>query len=445
MPITLTCSCGQKQNIANEMSATAFACLACGKALTMPALEKIVPSKAKRAKAPRETPSSSRFGALLLSAGAIVLLFSAGGILTWAVHRNADEPAHVAQNQQAEPNEPPSVERKRPEPAVILPIVQPVKPPVADAAGSEKPAIEPVRQVGALPNPFVPPIMAGKEPIVEKKPTNVIEPLKLMWKLKADDTFFQELIVTQQPTFKVQGVPIAMMLKYRIVSRFTVKKQNDDGSLLVEQKIETAKLLQADDLTKPAIAGALEQLPGRTYRLALSPKMDVTKFEAVAAEPLIKQIAGGFGLQLTSLIDQDGWKELNQATFFQMDQPLKANARWSKPLKHNWGSLGSWSGQIHYLYAGQQAKLHKVAYGLQLKYQAPNAGAVGIMKINNANFQTQQAEGVLFFDSVRGRVTYAEERFRVKGFINANLLGQNTMVEIDEDQHFLIRIHDKLD
>ena len=43
------------------------------------------------------------------------------------------------------------------------------------------------------------------------------------------------------------------------------------------------------------------------------------------------------------------------------------------------------------------------------------------------------------------RVIAAEERFRVKGLINVNLLGQNTGIEIDEDQHFLIRIHDKLD
>ena len=50
---------------------------------------------------------------------------------------------------------------------------------------------------------------------------------------------------------------------------------------------------------------------------------------------------------------------------------------------------------------------------------------------------------MLLFDAARGKVVSAEERFRVKGIINANLLGQNTTIEIVEDQHFSIRIHDK--
>ena len=66
-----------------------------------------------------------------------------------------------------------------------------------------------------------------------------------------------------------------------------------------------------------------------------------------------------------------------------------------------------------------------------------------MMKINGANFQPQQAGGELLFDSARGRVIAAQETFRVKGLLNANVLGQNTLVEIDEEQHFMIRIHDK--
>ena len=64
---------------------------------------------------------------------------------------------------------------------------------------------------------------------------DVIEPLKLVWKLKEEETFYQELLVTQKPTYSVQGVPVAAFLQYRIVSRFKVTKRNDDGSLIVEQ------------------------------------------------------------------------------------------------------------------------------------------------------------------------------------------------------------------
>jgi len=128
-----------------------------------------------------------------------------------------------------------------------------------------------------------------------------------------------------------------------------------------------------------------------------------------------------------------------------MDQPLQGNARWSKPLTHHWGSLGSWAGQVQYAYLGQQGDTHKIASGLQLAYKAPAAGAaIGGMQIKGVQFQAPDAGGILLFDPVRGKVVAAEERFRVKGVLNTSLLGQNTAIEIDEDQHFLIRIHEKM-
>ena len=94
---------------------------------------------------------------------------------------------------------------------------------------------------------------------------------------------------------------------------------------------------------------------------------------------------------------------------------------------------------------GRKTGNDKIAYSLQLGYKAPAKGAaIAGMAVTGANFQPQEAGGILLFDTVRGRVVFAEERFRVKGVLAANLLGQNTVVEIDEDQHFLVRIHDKI-
>ena len=40
-------------------------------------------------------------------------------------------------------------------------------------------------------------------------------------------------------------------------------------------------------------------------------------------------------------------------------------------------------------------------------------------------------------------MTDAQERFHVRGRLNINLLGQNTPVEIDEQQLFFMRILDR--
>lgn len=451
MPITLICSCGQQQYVAETSAGKTAACVTCGKALTVPAMGKLVGAKAKPA-SPPVRKSASRLVPALLIAGMATAALGASGFLAWAIaQRHAQEQrVPIAQHQPGAQAaaQPASESRSLALPAGVPEKQEPVPPAKKDPPrivlerikpkdeSPPKVVVEPVK-----PKDPPPPIVEKEK---EKKPLNLIEPLKLVWKLKAEEVLFQELIVTQKPTYKVQGLQVAAFLQYRIVSRFTVKQRNDDGSLIVEQKIESAKLLQADELTKPSVEGAVANMPGTTYTLTFSPKMAVTKFEGGPGAAKVMQL-GGLGMQMTSLIDRDGWKELNQSTFFQMNEPLKASARWSKPLAHSWGPLGSWNGQTHYQYAGQEKDLHKITYGLQLAYKAPKAGAAGLMAVNSANFQPPVAGGVLVFDAAKGRVIAAEERFRVKGIINVNLLGQNTGVEIDEDQHFLIRIHEKLE
>ena len=440
MAIPLTCTCGQRQFVAHEMAGQTTACVMCGNVMNVPAMGRLATAKVKpKARRARRAPSK------LLVVFAIVgfLMFAIGGIwLTWAINRRgADEPPPIAQHQALDVGPQRSIEplpeRRRPESEKKDPPQQLVEPvPTKDPP---RIVVEPAKQI-VEPEPVKP----KAPPVVEKKPPNVLEPLRLVWKLKDGDSFFQELIVTQKPIFKVQDVLVASMLQYRIVSRFTVKQANEDGSLVVDQKIVSAKLLQADDLTKSTLGGAIAQLPGATYTLQLNAKMDVTKFAGAAGGVKIGGLDLGVGVQMASLIDRDGWKELAQATFFQMDRPLQVNQRWSKPLTHHWGGLGSWTGLCNYAYLGQQGPLHKIAYGLQLAYKAPVGGAIGLMTVNGANFQAQEAGGVLLFDAAKGKVVSAEERFRVKGVINANLLGQNTTIEIEENQHFLIRIHDKL-
>jgi len=183
------------------------------------------------------------------------------------------------------------------------------------------------------------------------------------------------------------------------------------------------------------------KVPVTTFTIHLNPRMEVTKFIAGAKPFEMANLLGGQGLQLASLLDQDGWKELAELTFFQPNRALERNAKWSRKMTHNWGALGSWAGQIHYVYNGKEKGIHKVAYGLDMVYKAPKGG--GMLPINNAAFKPHIAGGLIHFDAERGKVLEAQERFHVRGRLTLNLLGQNSPVEIDEDQLFYIRIWER--
>jgi hypothetical protein len=276
----------------------------------------------------------------------------------------------------------------------------------------------------------------------------VIKSFAPVWRLKQGDEFSQELTVSQKSNLSVQGLPAASTLQYRVVSRFTVQKAGPDGSLNVTQKIERAKLLQADALTQSVLGNAVGRLPGTAFQMKLNPQMEVIDFQGEGGQPLLGgvQLPAGQGLQMASLLDRDGWKEMAQATFFSRDRPLTRDARWSKPMTHQWGPLGTWAGHIHYAYAGRHGTYHKIAYTMQLAHKAPAPGNLVLtLPINGARFQAQEAGGVLYFDPARGRVLAAEERFHVRGVLALQILGQNTPLEIDEEQTFQIRIADSFD
>jgi hypothetical protein len=274
------------------------------------------------------------------------------------------------------------------------------------------------------------------------EPLNLVgQPPQLEWKLKEKDRFFQELRVTQKPVYNIQGIPFTTLLEYVVVSSFVVEKAGPKG-LEVKQKVEGAQLVQADPLTQPLLTPAVTKLPGTTFSIQLDEKMNVTKFEA-AGLPEAAMAQGGLGLQVASLLDRDGWKEMAATTFFQPNRPLKAGEKWSLPMSHSWGFLGGWTGKIHYADGGGKGPLHQFAYGLELAYQAPKAGAAGFgLRVSNAAFQAQQAGGTIIFDAGRGKVLEARERFLVRGRLALQLLGQNTPVELEEDQVFHLRISD---
>ncbi|MGA2068484.1 MAG: hypothetical protein ABSG86_26155 [Thermoguttaceae bacterium] len=252
---------------------------------------------------------------------------------------------------------------------------------------------------------------------------------------------YQEVVVAQKSALRVQGLDSRFDLRYSVLSSLNINERAN-GGLDVEQKIEAAKLLHADGALKALLGNLLQKLTGTTFTMGFSPERELVRFEG--AKDRLQAAGGpavGQAISLVSLIDRDGWQELARYSFFQPHKPLRPGAHWEQSMMHSWGFLGTWVGQVSFRYAGQQGDQQRFPYTFKLTYVPPKPEARGLpFPISRASFKHGEAGGTIYFDPGKGRVSRVEERFRVKGQMSIEVLGQSLPVELDEEQRFQVRL-----
>jgi hypothetical protein len=265
---------------------------------------------------------------------------------------------------------------------------------------------------------------------------------------KEGDRFYQEVLIGRVSQYNMLGIDLGQQVKYVLVSSFTIRKRDADGTLYVDQKVESVKLAEADRVLQAQLEELLKKTKGATFKLTISPRREVVRFEGgqeairvfTGANPL-----GGTTFLLWSFLDQDGWKELAEVSFFRPRDVKRKDDRWVRPLTHSWGPLGNWVGKVTYVRNGLDLGKERYDYALDLVYRPPAAGAGAALPfhVGKADFRIQTAAGAIAFDATRGRVSHAEERFHVRGVLPVSALGVDALVEMDEKQIFQLRHHDR--
>ncbi len=325
-------------------------------------------------------------------------------------------------------NEAPNPKPAEPEPTVVMPR-RPSKPAKFEGVEREPPA---------APEPE-PGEMHSRQEKSAHRPTaeKPAESRKL----------YQEVLVAQRTRVNIQGLDFDGDLQYRVLSSLAAGPRNADGGLSVAQKVEEAEVLKADPLTQSIVAGLLGNLVGTTFQMTVGPDGRVINFQgvkgriraAVDSNPL-----SGQSFLMASIIDPDGWREIAGLTFFQPPAASTESRAWDRAVAHSWGPLGRWSGKVAYVHDGQDGSTHRFRYTFRLNYEAPKTGAGGLpFQIVRADFKHQEAGGTIAFDTAKGRVVQAQERFPVKGSLTIGLLGQENAVTLDETQDFRVRILDR--
>lgn len=260
-------------------------------------------------------------------------------------------------------------------------------------------------------------------------------------------SFFQRVIVTRQPRFLINGISIAQNLRYEVVSRLEVAPSQGQGALAVRQSVVSAKLIAADPLSQATYTQALRNLAGTTFHYELNDENKVISFRGGKRSRAVKSVKApeGNGFLMTSLIDDDGWKELATLTFF---QPPSQKQRWVDQMFHDWSPMGSWTGETSYTIGRKRGKRQLYSYQHTMKFQAPEKSAKGEVSplpfaLDTADFKSMKSGGAITYDVGRARVESVEELFHVQGVVAATVLGQPARIQLEEKQAFAIQIQDQ--
>jgi hypothetical protein len=322
------------------------------------------------------------------------------------------------------------------------------------------PQEKPDKPLLRLPDPPAPAVKAIR-PLPDKPPPSVTPleppaPKKSVSELPAKEDFFQHVVISRVSRYRILDLDMGQNVQYAFVSRFHVKQKNDDGGMVVEQKVESARLSNADTALQERLNELLQKTKGATFTMTLDGRREVTKFEGgqeaikvfTDANPL-----GGQSFLLWSFLDRDGWRELAQLSFFQPLPPSSppklgenkrgGGERWDRYMTHSWGPLGNWSGKIYFQSTGKQAGLERFDYLLNLAYKPPSKGSGLPFEIGKSQFQIETARGAIAYQPSRKRIAAAEERFHVRGLLTVSFLGVESTVQMDEIQLFQLRILDK--
>ena len=259
---------------------------------------------------------------------------------------------------------------------------------------------------------------------------------------------FQTLEIERKPTFVMPGITISQELRYRIVSQLQIAACAADGSRKVVQIIERTYLDHADDLLRSVFTKSLKLLERQQYTFKLNNHNEVVEFTGLKKNKfsLPVTLPGSTGLQLTSVIDEDGWKELAQLTFFQPDDSVAQGEPYVRQLTHDFAPFGSWSGTTTFIGAEVRGDLQSIRFQHKLKFTPPEAKASASplgFRVGFAEFTVDQADGTMEFDRKHQRVSNARETFHVRGNVVAILAGQTVNIQMQERQLMTIRVTDQ--
>jgi hypothetical protein len=275
----------------------------------------------------------------------------------------------------------------------------------------------------------------------------IVSPVKgevqLRWKFHKGDKFYLESASELKQTSKIEGTSVPVQLETTTVAGYTVKDVTADGTVTLEQKIESIKVKASDKLTG---ADKIEKLKGAMFTLTLDAQGKITRFEGY--EEFIKRLTTDekFGQNIKALINKDTLsKGAEEAFSFLPEKPIKDGAKWNKTVTVPLGPVGSFKVENTYTNEGKTKEGPiKIELRSVMTYKLPEEKTEGLnFKVTGGDLKSEGAGGTILFDPDKGRLVKYDSKVKLKGSLTIETNGKPVTLDFEQDQNTTVRLLDK--
>ena len=275
---------------------------------------------------------------------------------------------------------------------------------------------------------------------------------QMQWKFKEGDKLYQDAAIKMNQVMKFMGQEVKQDIDIANLVSWNVKKKNADGTVVIEQTVESMKLTGG---ALPIDDKFFDKMKGMTFTITLSPKGEVAKVEGYA-EGMKKLLGDNLGdnpiaaKMFEGMMSEDNIKKQFADLFaFLPDKPVQKGDKWARKMSQPLGPIGTLTSDRTYVYDGQATvdgkTVEKIVFTETIASTAPPAkGAGGLpFEITKVNFKADKAGGTIYFDAEAGRLVRLEQSMKLKGSMTFSIMGNNLDAEIDQDMTSVTKVSDK--
>lgn len=269
----------------------------------------------------------------------------------------------------------------------------------------------------------------------------------LRWQFKQGDSFQLETRSQLQQVVKAAQQEFKQDIVHTTVVKYTVSEVAPDGSVTLDQQIDSMKATNPDGTPSSGNNAVLNQLQGAILKAKLKPALEVEQLEGY--EELVKRLAGddpSVRRVVQALLSEEQLKNsISHSLGFVPQKPALVGETWKREMTMSLGPLGSVLINQAYKFEGMEnvegVSLAKISYQPTISYISPKPEAMNPeMSIVKGTMQLKSGQGVLYFDPAKGRLQRNSLKLVLIGEMTAKVQGKEVPVTFEQTQSFEVRM-----